>query len=392
MEAAPCSVRSFSHLSATMSTDSRSRAWVEVDAAAIRRNLQRVRELVGSGTNLLPIVKANGYGLGLSDVVAALEPDSPWGYGVEAVVEGQTIRSAGVTRPILVLSPIPPGEVEPAVAADLRIAVSSIDALSRVVSAANTSGRNAIVHVEVDTGMGRAGFPAAEVNEWGPAVLSHTGGSVRCEGIFTHFFAAGDLESHTISDQADRFSRAITALEGFSPGGWMVHMCNSAGLLRRPDLSMQLVRPGIFLYGGRTWLGLPQAEPVVAVRARVVLARDISAGTTAGYGATYRAKRRERWATLGIGYGDGIPRALGNGGAVLVRGRRVPIIGRISMGMIVVDITSLPEGSVEVGEEVTLIGEDLGERISVDEVAQISGSISHEVLTRLSRRLPRVWL
>jgi len=348
--------------------------------------------LVGPGTDVLPIVKANGYGLGISEVVDALESTSPWGYGVEAVEEGRTIRSDGVTRPILVLAPVPAGEVEGAVAADLRIAISSIDALRGVSDAVTASGRDAVVHVEVDTGMGRAGLPWQAAKEWGPQVLALTGERVRWEGIFTHFFAAGDLGSDAISDQADRFSEALEVLAAILPGGWLAHMCNSAGLLRRPDLHMQLVRPGIFLYGGRTWPGLPQSEPVVSVRSRVVLTRDVPPGSTVGYGATHRADGEERWATLGIGYGDGIPRALGNGGAVLLRGRRVPIIGRISMGMIVVDITSLRESSVEVGEEGTLIGEDGGERISVDEVAQVSGTISHEVLTRLSPRLPRVWL
>jgi alanine racemase len=365
---------------------------VEVNAAALRRNAERVRELVGPGTDVLPVVKANGYGLGMSQVVDLLESTSPWGYGVGTVEEGRTIRSYGVTRPILVLAPIPPGEVEAAVGADLRLAISSIDSLRRVSDAATTTGRNAVVHVEVDTGIGRAGLPWGGANEWGPRVLAETGERVRWEGIFTHFLGAGDLESDAISEQADRFSEALDALAAVSPSGWIAHMCNSAGLLRRADLHMQLVRPGMFLYGGRMWPGLPQAEPVVSVRARVVLTRDVPRGTTVGYGATHRAEGEECWATLGIGYGDGIPRSLGNGGAVLLRGRRVPIIGRISMGMIVVDITSLRESSVEVGEEVTLIGEDGGERISVDEVARLSGTISYEVLTRLSPRLPRVWL
>lgn len=375
-----------------MSTDSRARAWVEVNASALRRNVQRVRALVGPGTDVLPVVKANGYGLGISEVVDLLESTSPWGYGVETVEEGRTIRSYGVTRPILVLAPTPPGEVEAAVGADLRLAISSIDSLGRVSDAASVTGRNAVVHIEVDTGMGRAGFPWSAANEWGPRVLAETGERVRWEGIFTHLLSAGDLESDAISEQADRFSEALDALAAVSPGGWIAHMCNSAGLLRRPDLHMQLVRPGMFLYGGTTWPGLPQAEPVVSVRSRVVLTRDVPRGSTVGYGATHRAEGEERWATLGIGYGDGIPRSLGNGGTVLLRGQRVPIIGRISMGMIVVDITSLRESSVEVGEEVTLIGEDGGERISVDEVAQLSGTISYEVLTRLSPRLPRVWL
>ncbi len=375
-----------------MSTDPRIRAWVEVSSSALRQNFEYVRTIVGPGIGILPVVKADGYGLGLTELVRVLEPSAPWGYGIETVDEGRKIRSLGVMRPVLLLAPIPPGEVEAAIDSDLRLGISSIDALKCVVGVASTLGREAVIHVEVDTGIGRSGFDWRDVARWGPEVIVHTEKEVRWEGVFTHFYSADDLQCGAMTDQADRFADTLRVLSGLRDEGWIEHICNSAGLFGRYDFVGGLVRPGIFLYGGKSWLGLPQPDPVVAIKARIVLIREVPLGTILGYGATYRAGGRERWATLGIGYGDGIPRALGNGGEVLVGGRRVPIIGRISMGMIVVDITGLSESSGKVGDEVTFVGEDHGEYISLEEVARISGTISHEVLTGLSPRLPRIWV
>ncbi len=161
-------------------------------------------------------------------------------------------------------------------------------------------------------------------------------------------------------------------------------------MFRAPERAHALVRPGIFLYGGEVGEGQPKPQPVVSVRARVVHVRTAAEGSTLGYGATYRARGPERWATLAIGYGDGIPRALGNRGAALIAGRRVPVIGRISMDLTVVHITDLPD--VEVGDVATLLGADGDEAITVDEVAREAGTISYEILTGLTRRLPRIWI
>jgi alanine racemase len=175
----------------------------------------------------------------------------------------------------------------------------------------------------------------------------------------------------------------------------LVHASNSAATLRFPACLADAVRPGIYLYGGDPLPDLlrekgPPVQPVVSLRSRIVLVREVPLGTTVGYGATYRAQRRERWATLGIGYGDGLPRSLSNRGVALVRGRRVPMIGRISMDLVVVNVTGIADA--EVGEIATLIGRDGDEEITLEEIAARAGTINHEILTGLGPRLPRVEL
>ncbi len=373
-----------------MSTELRSRAWVEVDEAALHGNLLRVRDASGPDCRMLPVVKADAYGLGVARTVAALESAEPWGYGVATVTEGVQLRELGVTRTVLVLTPAPSAMVPRAVSAGLTLSVSSIEAMRRIAREAEASGCDAAIHVEVDTGMGRAGFDWRRASEWGRAVAELTKERVRWEGVFTHFHSADDAESRSVELQGRRFRDAVDLLPRPETGERILHLCNSAGIFRRPELAADLVRPGIFLYGGRAGGGLPTPDTVVSVRARVVLVRDVPMGTSLGYGATYRATRPERWATLGIGYGDGIPRALGNRGHVVMGGRRLPIVGRISMDLTVVDITDAPGAGVD--QIATLIGVDDGAGISLEEVSEKAGTNSYEILTGLGRRLPRVWV
>lgn len=349
---------------------------------------------MGEGAVLIPMVKADAYGLGVKGAVHALKPLDPWGWGVATVEEGVELRRLGVEQPILVVAPIPPRSYDDAVRAGLTLCLSDLEALDRLAeSAARWPTMDTVTfHVEVDTGMGRAGFPAAAVDEWGPEVARRHGRRLRWTGCFTHFHSA-DVDEASVLEQQARFQRVLDRLElpdDGGPGGFLVHLANSAGALRLGERLGRAVRPGIHLYGGRSGPGLPRPEPVVAVRARVVLCREVPAGTTLGYGATYRAPDRERWATLGIGYGDGLPRAMGNVGHVLLRGRRVPIIGRMSMDVTVVNISKLP--GVGPGDVATLVGRDGMEEIELDEVAERTATIGYEVLTGLGRRLPRIWM
>jgi alanine racemase len=369
-----------------MSTNPKARAWVEVRADALRRNYTRIGEAVGPGARILPMVKADAYGLGVASVVECLEPLDPWGFGVAAVQEGLELRRLGVERPVVVCSPAPIGEIDDAVEADLQLSVSSLDTLRRLAEAGRRAGRVAGWHLDVDTGMGRSGFDWRCADDWLPEV-GRPDPALRWVGCYTHLHSA-DEDGVSVEAQWQRLSSVLDRLEE-PPEGLMVHVLNSAGVFRAPEHARALVRPGIFLYGGRVGDGQPEPEPVASVRARVVRVREVTAGTTLGYGATHTAGGAERWATLAIGYGDGLPRALSNRGHALLRGVRTAIVGRISMDVTVVDCSGVPD--VTEGDVATLIGADGDERITVDDVAGQAGTISYEILTGLTKRLPRVW-
>jgi alanine racemase len=367
---------------------------VEVSLAALRRNLVRVREAAGEGAGVVPMLKADAYGLGLEAVFGAvrdgLAPGGPWAVGIAAVAEGEAVRGLGWRGRVLVFSPVPPAEYPRAARAGLTPALSDPQAVAQWAAAAREAGRRLAFHAEIDTGMGRAGFPWAGAASWGPRVREAAGDLLEWEGCFTHFHSADEADLAPTDAQHRRFRAALESLDAAEAGaGRVTHSANSAATLRRGGYGDGLVRPGIYVYGGEAGPGV-RPEPVAALRARLALVRDVPAGATVGYGATYAARGPERWGTLAIGYGDGVPRALSPaGGEALVRGRRVPIVGRVSMDATVVDLTTVPDAAA--GDVATLIGRDGDETITLDEVARRCGTISYEILTGLTPRLPRVY-
>lgn len=370
------------------------RAWVEVDLGALQSNLRLVRQ-AAPGAGVVPMLKADAYGLGMAQVLRAVieatAPRGPWAIGVAAVSEGEALRGFGWAGRIVVFPPVTPGEERRAAAAGLTLAVSDLAALDRWAAAARQAGRPLAFHLEVDTGMGRAGFAAEKVAEWGPPAAARAGDLLAWEGCFTHFHSADEPDLAPTDAQAALFREVLAALPPEPEGAprRVVHCANSGATLRRGGYGMDLVRPGIFLYGGRAGPGTDPA-PVASVRARVVRVTDVPPGATVGYGVTHRAERAERWATLAIGYGDGLRRALATGGGeAILRGVRVPIVGRISMDVTVVDVTAVPDAAP--GDVVTLVGRDGEEELAVDEVAARAGTISYEILTGLGPRLPRMY-
>jgi alanine racemase len=295
-----------------MSTSPDARAWIRVRGDALRRNYRRIRTSVGPSVAIIPMVKADAYGLGVREVVQALAPEQPWGWGVATIAEGVTLRELGVRGPVIVCSPTAGASVREALAADLQLTVSSLEALDAVVTGAAAAGTVPQLHLDVDTGMGRSGFDWAKAAEWLPRVLAAGEKGVRWVGCQSHLHSA-DEDGPSVREQWNRLEEVLGRIGGRLPG-LMIHLLNSAGAFRAPALAYAAVRPGIFLYGGAVGAGQPVPEPVVSVHARVVHMRDADPGTTLGYGATYRARGPERWATLSIGYGDGLPRSLGNRG------------------------------------------------------------------------------
>lgn len=381
----------------------RERAWVEVDTGALVRNYRQVRAAAGPGVRLIPMVKADGYGLGAQRVVEALASANPYGFGVATVDEGLALRRAGVRAPVMIYGPVSPGALGRAVQGRLIPTVSDIETLDALQALATARGprdqggapdRDAAVpfQVEVDTGMGRAGFPlagaplAGSVGDWWPRMLAAAAAGLRLVGVFTHLHSADEEDLASARRQVERFRDFVHAVEGIGPDT-LVHFANSAGVLRLPQGFANAARPGIYLYGGRSGPVSVPPEPVAAVRARIVLARQVPAGATASYGATYTARRAERWATAAIGYGDGLPRALGNRGRALAAGRTLPIVGRVTMDMTMLRLDDA--ANLSPGDAVTFLGRDGDAAIGLEEVAALASTIDYEILTGLSPRLPR---
>lgn len=364
-----------------------SRAWIEVDGGALVANAAFLSERVGAA-RLIPMVKADGYGLGAVETVRALARLRPWGYGVATVDEGILLREAGVRAPLLVAAPVLPGETKVALRYDLDCSVSSLAEIDSLAGGAAETGVRSLspgVHVEVDTGMGRAGFDWRKSPGWLAEAFSRIARSrLRLAGLFSHLHSADESEE-AIREQERRFRPVAAQVAGST----MLHLLNSAGILRASRYSYDAVRPGIFLYGGSPASDLPSPVPVASVRARVARVREARAGDSAGYNATYVAEGDERWATLAIGYGDGLPRSVSNRGYAVIDGRRSPIVGRTSMDVTVVRVDAATR--VAPGDVATLIGRDGDESVPLHEVADLAGTIPYEILTGFSPRLPRVW-
>ena len=361
-------------------TPETARAWVDVDLRALVAN---ARTLVGlTGTRLLPMVKANGYGLGAVAVARALESLDPWGYGVASVEEGAALRVAGIARPVLVVSPLLPDAIDAHLAHDLRPTIGDHPAL-----AAWCARGPRPFHVEIDTGMSRAGFrwEDAPALVAAAALLREADG---WEGLFTHFHSA-DTDPASAVVQWDRL-QAVLATMPHRPA--LVHAANSGAALQGRRFAGDLIRPGIFLYGGAASATAPAPKPVAALRARVVAVRAVGAGDTVSYGATWRAPRTTTVATLAVGYADGFLRAAREGGGshdsampsrvVELGGVLVPVVGRVTMDMTMVDAG---EGRPVPGHVATIYGG----RVSLDQQAAAAGTIAYELLTALSPRVPR---
>ncbi len=313
------------------------------------------------------MVKADGYGLGAVPVVEAREPLDPWGYGVATVEEGATLRSAGIRRPIVVFTPMQQHEVEPCRAQGLRPAIGDPEGLE-----AWTSGTDQPFHVEIDTGMGRSGF------RWDDAeVLQHLGMVAKhpsFEGIFTHFHSGHDPDACGL-----QWSRFEAVLGRLPERPSLVHAANSAAALQGTQFAGDLVRPGIFLYGGAIAGHVP--EPVVKLRARMVAVRRLGAGDTVSYDATWTAPEPITVGTLVIGYADGLPRSLSDRGKVEIDGRIIPIVGRVTMDMTMV----ATPGPLRLGDVATVFGG----RVSLDDQAAAAGTIAYELLTGMGARVQR---
>jgi len=353
-----------------------SRAWIEVNLAAVVENARTVARV--AGTRLLPVVKANAYGVGAVAVSKALETVDPWGYGVATVDEGVELRAAGIVRPVLVFMPARPDRFDGYEAHRLTPALGDRASIHAWIA---RGARGGAFHLEIDTGMSRSGVRWDEIEP-----IAELLDTPYLEGCYTHFHSA-DRRDGSADTQLERFKAAVGRLARRPP---LLHVANSAAALRDKAFALDMIRPGICLYGATPGAGLPTGRPAIAVRARVVSVRTVRQGEGVSYGASWTAPRDTTVATLGIGYADGVRRLLGRepGATVLLNGARCPVVGRVTMDLTMVDVG---DGRAAVGDVATLVGEADGLVNTLDQFAAWSGTLQHELLAGLGPRLPRIY-
>ena len=359
------------------------RVWAEIDLAALRHNINTIRRALEPRTKIMAVAKADAYGHGALPIAwTALESGCAM-VGVGDSGEAIQLREGGIPGPILILGAIVEEEIHKVVQYDISVTVHSTDLLPLLNQEARRRNRPLRVHLKIDTGMARLGASPARALDVARAILDCS--NLQLEGVSTHLASAANPEA--VREQLDQFRSAIDELTGDGIQPPILHAANSAGLFTCPEAHFDMVRPGIALYGmdpgifARLGISL---KPVLSLRSQIAYLKGVGADVPIGYDGRYRTTRPTRIATCPVGYNDGYPYQLSGRGEAVVRGRRVPVVGNVTMDYIMLDLGDVPDA--EVGDEVTLIGDG----IRVEELARRAGTIPYELTCRLGRRVGRV--
>jgi alanine racemase len=374
--------------------------WAEISLKAILHNLRVIRKQVGASRKILAVVKSNAYGLGAVPVAKALQKAGTEWFGVTCANEGVELREAGIRKRILILTGFWPGEEKRLIQNNLTPTVTRVDDLRHLERSAKAAGGKSRLrfHLKINTGMNRLGISADEVESFARtlAACKH----LELEGTFTHFASAEDFTARQTDEQEKVFLACLGRLRalGVSPG--ILHMANSGAICARPSTWADMVRPGAILYGYYQSFDPPQKkqevmgqvalQPCLSLRARIISLRNVPVGEGVGYAARFVTKRPSRIAVINAGYADGVVRARTNRGWALVRGRRVPLVGTISMDLTTLDLTDVPEAVL--GDVVTIYGKDGDAAIEVSEVAHEIGTVTSDLLCALGRRVPKFYV
>lgn len=367
------------------------RTWTEISLENLEHNYRALRGCITPDCKLMAVVKANAYGHGAVRVAQKLEELGADMLAVAALDEALELRVCGIKLPILVLGVTPPEFADEVVAHEITQAVTDLDTAKALSDAAAAAGVCAKVHLKVDTGMGRLGVPGGDAKRAAAELAALCAfPNLEVEGIFTHFARADDDEKFTML-QFTRFLDVVETLgKDYGLTFQIRHCAASAAMLHYPCTHLDMVRPGIVLYGhypAPSCEGLdgPGLLPMMTLKSRVVSVKALPAGSAVSYGGTYVLERDSRIAVLPIGYADGLSRALSGKLEVLLHGQRVPQLGRICMDLCMVDVTDIPE--VKPGDIATIFGEEL----PLEEKADAAGTIQYELLCAISRRVPRIY-
>ncbi|HXX19275.1 MAG TPA: alanine racemase [Candidatus Acidoferrum sp.] len=374
--------------------------WVEVSLKAITQNLRTVRRHIGPKPEILAVVKSNAYGLGAVPVTKALEKAGADRFGVTCSNEGIELREAGVRKPILVLTGFWPGEEKRFIKYRLTPTVTRIEDVKLLERAAKSARVKSPLrfHLKINTGMNRLGILPSELPAFASALADCR--YLELEGTLTHFASAEDFSARQTDDQEQLFRECLDRMRslGLAPG--TVHMANSGAICARPSTWADMIRPGAILYGYYQSFDPPDKGqevrdrlplvPSLSMRARIITLRDLPPGQPVGYSARFTTQRPSRIAVINAGYADGIMRQRSNRGCMLVRGRRVPIVGSVSMDLTTIDVTDVP--GVALGDIVTIYGKDGNAEIQVSDAARDIGTVTSDLLCALGRRVPRYYL
>lgn len=371
------------------------RVYAEVNLDAVHYNMEQMRQKIAPDTRIMGVIKADGYGHGAVQIGRELEQlDYVFGYGVATAEEAFILREAGLHKPILILGYTFPYAYEEMIIKEIRPAVFRYDTLEELNACAVKLGKKARIHIKVDTGMSRIGIrPDENGLQFVKDALSCE--AIEVEGIFTHFARADEADKTAAYQQIDLMSQFIDEIE--TNTGFRIpvkHCSNSAGILEIKKANMDMVRAGITTYGlwpseevSRDSISL---RPLLSLKSSIVCVKEVEKGAQISYGGTYTAEKNMRVATIPVGYGDGYPRGLSGKGHVLVCGKRAPILGRVCMDQFMVSVEEIPEAKE--GMEVTLIGKDGDEQITMEELGALAGRFNYELACNLGKRIPRVFV
>ena len=367
------------------------RVFAEIDLDAVCFNMESMRRNLIPGTKMIGVVKADGYGHGAVPVARAIGPYVV-AYAAAAAEEALMLRRHGIRKPILILGPVHKSWYEELIKNEIRPVIFTMEQAAALSEQAVRMGATADFHMAVDTGMSRIGMDAGEKGARLAAEICSLPG-IRAEGLFTHFARADEKDKTSAKEQLDCYLRFVDLLEKQGIRIPVKHCANSAAILDMPETGLDQVRAGISIYGmypsdqvERTRIEL---RPAMALKSFVTYVKEVEPGRQVSYGGTFTAKRPMRIATIPVGYGDGYPRNLSGRGYVLIQGQRVPILGRVCMDQMMVDVTGLDQ--VQADTEVILIGADGTERIWVEDLAEWGGGFHYEIVCNIGKRVPRVY-
>ena len=371
-----------------------SRVYAKIDLDAIASNMERMKSNLKPNTKIIAVIKADGYGHGAVQIAQMLENvDYIWGYAVATLDEAVVLKTEGMKKPILVLGCVFPDQYMEMLKYDIRMNVYTEEMAEAISQMAAREGMTAYMHIKLDTGMARLGFDTSEESVDAIHRISAMK-NVCMEGIFTHFAKADEADKTFTQKQIQDFTWMTQRLKEKGVEFQYEHCANSAAIIDVPDAHFDLVRAGISTFGlypsDEVNKECVRLKPALALKSHVAFVKEIEVGTPISYGGTFVSEKPMTIATIPVGYADGYPRNLSNLGYVLIRGKRAPIVGRVCMDQFMVDVKDI-EG-VSFGDNVTLIGKDGKETISVEDLSNLSGRFNYEFICDLGKRIPRVYV